>query len=207
VSFTLTTYRFILALLLLPLLGAALSLQQSFIFDGDGGCRASYTWSVPRNALGVIEASREYFAGKNCGNFLDSKAVTRHFTSFDGIKVLSSNRYETENAVICRVLVFASDARKAFAEGAFGALRLIDSPAAPGDLEFSGALPEFTADGEGTRAALCELLGGVELTLTVTTPTAVIEATGEKKRFDQVQWHLTSPDYLKGICPKIFVRW
>ncbi len=186
---------------------SALSLQQSFTFDGDGGCRASYTWSVPRNALGIIAATRKYFSGKDSANVLDSAELTRHFTSYTGIKVLSSNRYETEEAVICRVLVFAADARKAFAAGAFGSLRLVDSPVALGDLEFSGVLPEFTVEGRQTREAISEIVGGVDLTLTVFTPTAVIEATGEQKRFDQVQWHLTPSDYLNGAVPKIFLRW
>lgn len=196
-----------MGLALLPAALPAFTLQQSFTFDSDGGCQAGYTWSVPKDAIGIIDATRGFFSPDGAPPpFPDRTALERHFSACPGMRIIACNRYESAQAVICRAVVMVPDARQAFAAGVFGGFRLSPSPKAIGDVELSARLPECAGD-RRQREVIAEVIGGIDLTLTVNTPTEVIECNGRKTRFNQAQWHIAPGEFVSGVSPAVFLRW
>lgn len=192
--------------LLLPRDARAVMLQQSFVFDSAGGCQVHYAWSVPKECMGVMGAVRDCFA-PGTPVWMDVAAAKRHFASFPALRVLGASRSDSGANVALRLAVGAAEARAAFSSGAFGAFSLAPSASAIGDMEFRAALPALRGDARPRRELISELAGGVDLRIVVLVPTGVIETTGQKVRFNQVQWHISSDDYLRGDMPEIFLRW
>ena len=204
--------------MLAPAWVRALTLEQSFRFDRRGACEVVYLYRVPEAKAGVVKAMRQYLeqrlAAPRGMDFFSEKQVRAHFADLPGGRLVSYNlqhyQHQGEPCIAVRVALHLEQPRLAFASGALGELMLRDSIHL-GDLEFDLPLPSadqaLPPDAAERLDAWLDLLGGLEVSIRLETPTALIECNGQRKAFNRAEWHYNARLLKAGGLPSIHVRW
>ena len=182
---------------------SALTVNQSVTVDINGGGQVIYTYNT---SLDSVWLCREFQKRLGLLDFTDKAAVLQHFQAFPGVKVESYFTVSRGEVSRTQIVVSAKDLPAAMKAGAFGGLTIAASPKITGDLELTASMPQ----GGKPRPELDPLLkqlGDLELTLLLTTPTEIIESTGEKVAFNRHRWKLDGAAIIRGKFPTIHARW
>lgn len=195
-------YAFLLLFLACTLV-SGMSVTQNITVDIDGGAVVNCIYIVPVKSLWLC---REMNRRMGITDFTSRQAVLRHFESAPGIKLESHfSAIRGENS-ITQFTLSLDDVSAALKTGLFGGLAISKSDKIAGDLVFTAKIAG-SGKPTGEMAELLELLGGMDLTLRLATPTEIIESSGRKEAFNRHSWQLRTEDILSGKFPEIKARW
>lgn len=189
---------------------SALTLEENLTFDLKGECTMGSVLIVPDDIMGLFKGTVKALGGGDC---FDETAVRGWLKDCPGVSIESCRIFQRDSARMLQLILQIKDCSQNFNSAAFGNyLSLKPSPAMPGDLIFTAALPQLSgslkAEDSRRLGALIQLLGGLKIVIRVNTPTAILETTGTRTAFNQAVWKLDER-CLTGEqpLPEIRVRW
>ena len=197
-------YKFILLFLLLgSSLAQALTLHQNITVDINGGAMISYAYYVPVKSLWLVRMMHQKLG---IPDFTSRETVQRHFEGQTGVKLESYFTSTRGSNSITQFTVRVDNAAEALASGIFGKLKIAPSEKISGDLECTAVLPG-PSEASVESSSLLRQLGGLEMTLRLTTPTEIIESTGQKEAFNRHSWKVGAQEILQGRFPDVRACW
>ena len=197
-------------------LSQGVTIEQTLVLEQSGGLKAAYVYEIPNAAAGTLSELQRQLSSRlgatPNGGVLDEAAVRRQFSGIRGVYMENYACFQLQDRQRVEFSVVALDASVALASGAFGPFRYT---AAEGPAETGGSL-ELAMPSEAARrsadpahaARLAELLGGFQMTLTITAPAVLLEgSTGEADGPMRRHWRLALPELLSNTLPRVLVKW
>lgn len=168
-------------------LSGCLTFEETLVFSKNGSLAGTLRYHIPATAIPLAETSA---FGKI---IMDKAAVQELLQKADvGLTLYQHRNFDRDGIRHIEIIILAPDAKKALASGIFGKMALNDS-AIPGDLVFSVEMPALpSADiSQPNHPQMFALLNGFKATLTIQTPTEIIETNATTKDFNMASWTFT----------------
>ena len=195
-------------------LGLGMTIEQSMVLEPSGGLRATYVYEIPNSAAGLLTALQLEVARRAgmapSGGVLDEASARRQFAGIQGVYVENYSCIQFPDRQRVELSVKALDASAALASGAFGPFQYTPADTAGGGrLELAMPAEEMAKAMDPAHAErLAELIGGFQLILTITAPSAVREkSTGQPDGPMRRRWIVTLPSLLAREVPTVRLLW
>lgn len=184
-----------------------MTMEQSFTFDAEGGCRVSYRYVVPEDSVVLLKEFQRYIGATD---WHQRSALQALVEKHDGVTLEGYFTFQQPEGERVQFSFYTKNPRKSFPTGIFGAVTFTDSPKMAGDLVFTAKMPQLPSSvPPEKRQAYREFLksiGGVQIILRLITPTAIMETTGAKDGFNRTSWRFNLNDE-GAILPEIRAVW